>query len=218
MKSATKPRVLKRIAYGLLSTYLYAVRYEIHGMSSKVILYLMLVPMFSVIGSTMVGWHAVRRKKADLVRVFAVLMCVTAILEISGGIWYFSAHQKTQDVVTAEISKKFTKISYDENSEYYWNKIQKKYGCCGFHGPTDYKPRQSFPISCFGSNNSDNSQASFTFLWQKGCSDIIASELSKDVHILGLAAFAIAIFQIPGAFFSWCFGNRISSQMMNQLS
>lgn len=156
------------------------------------------------------------------VMIYAVLLVIIFILEISAGIAGYVYHGEVETEVKkmmTETQAEYTKSAGDKAKV--WDTIQKEFKCCGVSNYTEWKPQfqnsttQVVPKSCCKpASNCTGSQADINAdkIYTEGCLTKFETFVKDNVFIIGGVGIGLAFVQIIGILFAFCLARALRKE------
>jgi len=142
------------------------------------------------------------------VLIFAVLLILIFIMEISAGIAGFVLKNKVRGYAEEYMSKTM------KDGNKVWNEVQTDFQCCGINSPKDWDQyvtnTTSFPKSCciLPTNHCNSTSGSYTV----GCLGKFSNWVSEKIYIVGAIGIAFAFIQLVGIAFACCLARAIKKE------
>lgn len=140
------------------------------------------------------------------VMIYAVLLVIIFILEISGGIAGFVLKDKATGMVKEYMEKSL------KNDNKVWDEVQKDFTCCGVDGPKDWEANPKYnttlPKSCCASLLA-NQTCTEGLAYTQGCLTKFSNFVEDKIYIIGAVGIAFAFIQMIGIVFACCLARAI---------
>jgi CD63 antigen len=138
------------------------------------------------------------------VLIFAVLLIIIFILEISAGIAGFVLKNKVKGYVEEYMGKTM------KDGNKVWDEVQTDFDCCGTHGPNDWlNLNKTIPKECCKSPTSGCTNVT---AYQDGCLDKFTNWVENKIYIVGAIGIAFAFIQLVGIAFACCLARAIKKE------
>ncbi|XP_022323550.2 CD63 antigen-like [Crassostrea virginica] len=152
------------------------------------------------------------------VMIYAVLLVVIFILEISAGIAGYVYHSEVEEEVKKLMTETQKEYSKGGDKTEVWDAIQKEFKCCGIMNYTEWKEQMtnsSVPKSCCisesGCSGSDADVAN-NKTYTEGCLTKFETFVKDNVFIIGGVGIGLAFVQIIGILFAFCLARALRKE------
>lgn len=157
------------------------------------------------------------------VMIYAVLLVIIFILEISAGIAGYVYHGEVETEVKKMMTDAQDKyVSSGGDQAKVWDTIQKEFKCCGVSNYTEWKKQfdnstsgQVVPKSCcMSTNNCTGTQADVDGkkIYTEGCLTKFETFVKDNVFIIGGVGIGLAFVQIVGILFAFCLARALRKE------
>ncbi|XP_065845152.1 tetraspanin-11-like [Oscarella lobularis] len=140
--------------------------------------------------------------------IFAVLLCLTFIVEIVAGILAAVYRDKVEDTLTESLEKTIKEYNTSDPVRKAWDTIQEKFSCCGVNGTSDWNMYgMSIPDSCCKTM----SGSTCTVYYAIGCKPEFQKFIEDNLIAVAGIGIALALIQIMGIIFACCLASALKS-------
>jgi len=140
------------------------------------------------------GCFGAYRRSTVLVNIYALLLLLILILEISAAIAAYSMRANIKSSVEKNMNTTMAEYKTDDYSKGSWDFMQERLECCGIYGPTDWK--EEMPKSC-NPQNPEIVPGNTT-----GCLNKLSYIVTECATLVGTGGICVAIVQLLGVIFA----------------
>lgn len=151
------------------------------------------------------------RESTFLVNMFAVLLSVLLILEVSAAIAAYVMRADISESIEGNMYDSLTDYNKTNDAKSSWDFMQIRLECCGVRQPADWKDshiifdnKSSVPTSCC-----QYSECQHGALHIHGCLDRLTGIVSESALMLGVGATCVALVQLLGVVFAFMLAKTI---------
>jgi len=145
------------------------------------------------------GCFGAIKQSTALINIYALMLAIILILEISAAIAAYSMRGNIECYVQENMRDSLEGYKTDQNTKDTWDFVQERFECCGIKSPDDWKPvlgTNIYPETC-----NDTIKPAGKKIYEYGCLDQVTFIARECATLLGTGAICVAIVQLLGVVF-----------------
>ncbi|XP_061183828.1 CD63 antigen-like [Saccostrea echinata] len=151
------------------------------------------------------------------VMIYAVLLVIIFILEISAGIAGYVYHGEVETQVKKLMGDTQQKYQPGKDEAKVWDTVQTEFKCCGVTNYTEWEAllNNTVPKSCCkkSANTCTGSEADIpTNIYTEGCLSKFETFVKDNIFIVGGVGIGLAFVQIVGILFAFCLARALKKE------
>lgn len=152
------------------------------------------------------------------VMIYAVLLVIIFVLEISAGIAGYVYHGEVETQVKKLMGETQNKYQAGKDEGKVWDTVQKEFECCGVSNYTEWYNvlnKTEVPQSCCRKNETSCKGATGDIpnkIYTEGCLTKFETFVKDNIFIVGGVGIGLAFVQIVGILFAFCLARALKKE------